>query len=130
MAGPLEAPGVTFSGPVDDDADIYRRGRLALNFQQSTGGIKLKTLTSLAAGRTLISTVRGIEGVPITSGQHFWDMGTFLSNRLRDILADTAGLQRIAQAGRAWWRSITPGTSLRHSSAVFCRQSDLRTFPK
>jgi hypothetical protein len=98
----IYAPGVSYAGPVEDDADVYRQGRFALNFQRTTGGIKLKTLTSLAAGRTLISTGRGIDGVPITSGEHYWDMKTFLSNRLRDVLADTEGLQRMADTGRAW----------------------------
>ena len=98
----IHAPGVSYVGPVKDDADVYRQGRFALNFQQSTGGVKLKTLTSLAAGRTLISTTHGIEGIPIVSGEHYWDMGMFLSNRLGDLLADTAGLQTMANAGRAW----------------------------
>jgi len=98
----IHAPGVNYVGPVKDDADVYRQGRFALNFQQTTGGVKLKTLTSLAAGRILISTKHGIEGVPITSGEHYWDMGTFLSHRLGDLLADTAGLQTMANTGRAW----------------------------
>ena len=98
----IYAPGVSYAGPVEDDTDAYRQGRFALNFQRTTGGIKLKTLTSLAAGRTLISTEHGIEGVPIRSGEHYWDMKTFLSNRLRDVLADTANLQRMADTGRAW----------------------------
>jgi hypothetical protein len=98
----IDAPGVNYTGPVADDAEVYRQGRFALNFQQTTGGIKLKTLTALAAGRTLISTRHGIEGVPIKSGEHYWDMTTFLSNCLKDVLADKAGLHRMAAAGRAW----------------------------
>jgi hypothetical protein len=97
----IHAAGVNYVGPVKNDADVYRQGRFALNFQQTTGGIKLKTLTSLAAGRTLISTKHGIEGVSITSGRHYWDMRTFLSN-IGDLLADTAGLHAMANAGRAW----------------------------
>jgi Glycosyl transferase 4-like domain/Glycosyl transferases group 1 len=98
----IEAPGVRYAGPVSDDADVYRRGRFALNIQRSTGGIKLKTLTSLAAGRTLISTQHGVEGVPIASGKQYWDLNTLLSNGLEDVLADTAGLEQIAESGRAW----------------------------
>jgi glycosyltransferase involved in cell wall biosynthesis len=98
----IEAPGVTYTGTVGDDAAVYRQGRLALNIQQSTGGIKLKTLTSLAAGRTLISTAHGVEGVPIASGKHYWDMDVFLKDRLKDVLADSEGLRKIAENGRAW----------------------------
>jgi hypothetical protein len=98
----IYAPGVSYAGRVDDDAHVYRQGRFSLNFQQTTGGIKLKTLTSLAAGRALISTKHGIEGTPITSGEHYLDMGAFLSSRMKDVMADTSGLQRMANAGRAW----------------------------
>lgn len=101
----IHAPGVKYAGPVKDDAAVYRQGRFALNFQQTTGGIKIKTLTSLAAGRTLISTAHGIEGVPIRSGEHYWDMKTFLSSRLRDFLSDTDGLLKMANAGRGWVES-------------------------
>jgi hypothetical protein len=98
----IEAPGVNYAGPVSDDADVYRQGRFALNIQRSTGGIKLKTLTSLAAGRILISTKHGVEGVPIASGKHYWDIKAFLSNGLEDVLADTSGLACMADAGRTW----------------------------
>jgi glycosyltransferase involved in cell wall biosynthesis len=98
----IESRGVRYAGPVDDDTSVYRQGRLAVNIQSSTGGIKLKTLTSLAAGRTLISTAHGVEGVAITSGQHYWDMSVFMDHRMKDILADSDGLQRLAENGRAW----------------------------
>jgi hypothetical protein len=98
----IEAQGVRYAGTVKDDAAVYRQGRLALNIQQSTGGIKLKTLTSLAAGRTLFSTAHGVEGVPIASGKHYWDMDVFHENRLKDVLADSEGLREVAESGRAW----------------------------
>ena len=98
----IETRGVHYAGTVGDDTTVYRQGRLALNIQKSTGGIKLKTLTSLAAGRTLISTAHGVEGVPITSGQHYWDMETFLKHRLKDVFDDSVGLQKVAENGRAW----------------------------
>lgn len=111
----IETRGVHYAGTVGDDTTVYRQGRLALNIQKSTGGIKLKTLTSLAAGRTLISTARGVEGLPITSGQHYWDMDVFLKDRLKDIFDDTASLQRVAENGRAW-------VEANHSPEVMARQ--------
>jgi glycosyltransferase involved in cell wall biosynthesis len=98
----IETRGVRYAGTVGDDTTVYRQGRLALNIQKSTGGIKLKTLTSLAAGRTLVSTAHGVEGVPIISGQHYWDMEVFLKNSLKDVLDDSEGLKKVAENGRAW----------------------------
>jgi hypothetical protein len=99
----IDAPGVTYSGPIKDDVAAYRKGRFALNFQNTTGGIKLKTLTSLAAGRTLVSTSRGVEGLPLVAGEHYRDMGSFLSsNRLADLIDDLESNRRIGHAGREW----------------------------
>jgi hypothetical protein len=99
----IDAPGVTYSGPIKDDVAAYRKGRFALNFQNTTGGIKLKTLTSLAAGRTLVSTSRGVEGLQLVAGEHYWDMGSFLSaHRLGDLIDDVESNRRIGHAGREW----------------------------
>ena len=99
----IDAPGAIYSGPVKDDAEAYRRGRFALNFQNTTGGIKLKTLTSLAAGRTLVSTPRGVEGLRLVAGEHYWDMTSFLSEkRLADVIENPESTERMGQAGREW----------------------------
>jgi hypothetical protein len=99
----IEAPGAIYSGPVKDDVEAYRRGRFALNFQNTTGGIKLKTLTSLAAGRTLVSTSLGVEGLRLTAGEHYWDMTSFLSEeRLADVIENAESTERMGEAGREW----------------------------
>jgi hypothetical protein len=104
LVGPqIDAPGVTYAGPVNDDVAAYRKGRFALNFQNTTGGVKLKTLTSLAAGRTLISTSRGVEGLQLVAGEHYWDMQSLLSRHdLAERIADTENNKRMGNAGREW----------------------------
>lgn len=99
----IDAPGAIYSGPVADDAEAYRKGRFALNFQNTTGGIKLKTLTSLAAGRTLVSTQRGVEGLRLIEGEHYWDMTSFVSaNHLAQVIEDGESSRRMGRAGREW----------------------------
>ncbi len=99
----IPAKNVTYLGPVSDDTDVFRNGRFALNFQNSTGGLKLKTLTSMAAGRVLFSTKHGVEGLPVVSGQHYWDMSIALSkDNLRVILGDEVAGKLIAEAGRQY----------------------------
>jgi hypothetical protein len=103
VGGQIEAPGITYSGPIRDDVAAYRKGRFALNFQNTTGGVKLKTLTSLAAGRTLVSTSGGVEGLQLVAGEHYWDMGSFLStHHLADLIQDAESNQRVGEAGREW----------------------------
>ena len=99
----IDAPGVTYTGPIQDDAAAYRKGRFALNFQNTTGGVKLKTLTSLAAGRTLVSTSRGVEGLPLVAGEHYWDLRLLLSqDHLAGLIEDSETNKRMGQAGREW----------------------------
>jgi len=99
----IEARNVSYCGRVASDHDVYRLGRFALNFQSSTGGIKLKTLTSLAAGRTLLSTARGVEGLPLESGKHYWEIGEFLGSQgLKSMLQEADATQPIADAGRQY----------------------------
>jgi hypothetical protein len=99
----IAASNVSYSGRVTSDTEVYRLGRFAVNFQSSTGGLKLKTLTSLAANRILVSTPAGVEGLPIQSGQHYWDIDSFVASpQLRELLRDCRASQSIADAGRQY----------------------------
>jgi hypothetical protein len=99
----IPARNVMYSGRVVNDHDVYRLGRFALNFQSSTGGLKLKTLTSMAAGRTLISTAEGVEGLRLESGCHYWDIDEFISSpQLKTMLEDFRATQPMADAGRQY----------------------------
>jgi len=112
----INATNVEYRGQVASDTDVYREGRFALNFQNSTGGVKLKTLTSLAAGRTLISTPHGVEGIPILSGRHYWDIATLLSKcGITHLLRDDTASRGVAEAGRHYVMSA-------HSRTVIARQ--------
>lgn len=112
----IAAQNVVYSGRVPSDAEAYRQGRFAINFQSSTGGVKLKTLTSLAAGRTLLSTVAGVEGLPLESGKHYWNVDAFLSHRdLKAMMEDVHLTQPVADAGRQY-------VNEKHSRAVVARE--------
>jgi hypothetical protein len=113
---PIPARNVSYAGRVANDADIYGRARFALNFQSSPGGVKLKTLTSLAAGRTLLSTREGVQGIDINCGSEFFDMERFLQRSdLQSILSDVRATQSVADAGRQY-------VAKRHSRQAVARQ--------
>ncbi|MBP1465738.1 glycosyltransferase [Candidatus Chloroploca sp. M-50] len=63
--------GVWGLGFIDDVQGFLGRGSIFINPQESGSGIKLKSLVALLAGKTLISTEIGIEGVAGTNGVHF-----------------------------------------------------------
>lgn len=64
--------GVEGLGFVADDRDVLARGQIFLNPQQIGAGIKLKSITAMLAGRALVSTPTGIEGVEGREGRHFF----------------------------------------------------------
>jgi hypothetical protein len=87
-----------------------------LNFQSSPGGVKIKTLTSLAAGRTLLSTREGVEGIGIKTGREFFDIDYFLGRAdLSWLLSDPRSTQAVADAGRHY-------VSVHHSRSTVAGQ--------
>jgi len=70
----LDAPelGIVGLGFVDDECGYLSQGALFVNPQESGSGIKLKSLNALAAGKTLISKMNGIEGVGGRNHVDYW----------------------------------------------------------
>ncbi len=111
VAGSVTVPfgntfeGVDLLGPVPDDAELYGRCRFALNTQTAPGGIKLKSLTAMAAGCTLLSTWSGVEGMDVQHGVHYWNMEVLASrNELKAIFHSEERNEEIARCGREWVR--------------------------
>jgi hypothetical protein len=93
----------TYAGMVPDDRDFFRDIRFALNVQRSPGGIKMKSLVALAAGRVLASTDLGIEGMSIEHGRHYWNLERLAEEgRLNAMFEDPDRNAAMAAAGRAW----------------------------
>lgn len=63
--------GVEGLGRVDDDRRILGKGQISVNPQESGTGIKLKSIIAMAAGRALVSTDIGLEGIEGTHGKHY-----------------------------------------------------------
>jgi Glycosyl transferases group 1 len=99
----IDTDGVEYIGYVDDDAALYAEGRFALNPQILGGGIKLKSLHSMAAGRTLVATNNGVQGMNVEHGTHYWNLETLsASNALNSLFESTRLNLEIARAGREW----------------------------
>ncbi len=63
--------GIEGLGFVDDDRDILRQGQIFLNSQMMGGGVQLKSIVAMLAGKTLVSTPLGVGGVQGQDGNHF-----------------------------------------------------------
>jgi len=58
-------------GFISDDRDILNKGRIFINTQEYGSGVKLKSIVAMLAGKALISTRIGVEGVEGINGKHF-----------------------------------------------------------
>ena len=63
-------PGVTFTGPVDDLPERIKGADLAVVPLRKGGGTRMKILDYFAAGVPVISTAKGMEGLPLQPGLH------------------------------------------------------------
>ncbi len=63
--------GIEGLGFVQDDRSVLARGRLFVNPQQIGAGVQLKSIVAMLAGKVLVSTTMGAEGVAGKSGEHF-----------------------------------------------------------
>jgi glycosyltransferase involved in cell wall biosynthesis len=88
---PIEAPGVTYVGPVPSVRPHYERAHVIVVPVFEGSGTRLKVIEALASGRPLISTSLGAEGLHLTGGQHYFEASdvpgfvnslTELANRL------------------------------------------------
>ena len=71
-----ESQGVSGLGYVSDDLLILAQGSVFINPQPFGSGLQLKSIVAMAAGRALVSTETGIEGIDGTDGVHFLKFST------------------------------------------------------
>lgn len=60
----LTAPGVVPLGLVDDVASLYQSAAFVINPVRFGTGLKIKTVEALAAGKPVVATATGCEGLP------------------------------------------------------------------
>lgn len=95
--------GVHGVGFVEDEAEFLERGLVFVNPQESGSGIKLKSLHALAAGKVLLTTPVGVQGIPGEPGRDFFvvDRVEEMEPALSRIFSGKTDLDRVAHSGRA-----------------------------
>jgi len=93
---------VTVVGDAPDVRPYYARARAVVVPLRSGGGIRVKILEALAAGRPLVTTRLGAEGLPLVPGEHalFADRAEEMAAELARLLADQPLAERLASNGR------------------------------
>jgi glycosyltransferase involved in cell wall biosynthesis len=70
-AQPSVGPGVTYHGRVDAIEPFYAAAHAAVVPMFEGSGTRLKVIEASLMGRPVISTAVGVQGLPLTAGQHY-----------------------------------------------------------
>ena len=66
----IQHPAIIFTGSVADIASLLKSADMAVVTLQEGGGTRMKIMDYFAAGIPVISTTKGIEGIPVLPGVH------------------------------------------------------------
>jgi glycosyltransferase involved in cell wall biosynthesis len=103
----LQGQGLVVAGRVDDVAPYLDRAAVVLAPLALGGGIRIKVMEALAAGKAVVATPRALAGLDLTPGEHAM-VGTTdqeLAQATVELLDDPDRRAKIARAGREWARS-------------------------
>lgn len=100
----LEGNGVTVAGYVPDLAPFLERAALVVAPVRQGGGIRIKVLEALAAGKAVVASPRAVEGLELPSEEILLvgETDDDLAACIVELLHDPARRRAIAERARAW----------------------------
>jgi len=106
-------PGVVFTGAVDELPAYLGGGDLAVIPLRQGGGTRMKILDDFAARVPVVTTAKGMEGIPVEHGRELLvvDDPDEMAEAVFRLLADAPARRRLAEAAAGWvadfdWRTI------------------------
>jgi polysaccharide biosynthesis protein PslH len=93
---------ITVTGEVDDVRPYLKRGQVVVVPLQHGSGTRLKILEAMAAGKAIVSTSIGAEGIPVKDGEHLLlaDEPSAMAGAIDRLLADAALRREIGKQAR------------------------------
>jgi glycosyltransferase involved in cell wall biosynthesis len=125
---PEEDRSITVTGFVDDVRPWLMRGAVVVVPLRSGGGMRLKILEAMAAGKPVVSTPLGAEGIPARNGEEILlapPDRTFAA-AVVGLLRDGAERKRIGKAARVWverygWNRVAEALEREYSALLDAR---------
>ena len=96
-------PRIEFTGPVGDAIEELARARVVVVPLLAGSGTRIKILEAWAAGRSVVSTPIGAEGLPARDGENIRIVRgpRQMAEAVLELLADAPQRERLGRAGRA-----------------------------
>lgn len=94
--------GIVGLGFVQDDLDTLGKGMIFLNSQRHGSGLQFKSIVAMLAGKTMLTTPLGVEGVEGNDREHYFVANTpeEMTDVIVTLMKDTALCRRVGQAAR------------------------------
>jgi polysaccharide biosynthesis protein PslH len=98
------AAGVVVTGRVPDVTEYLDRAAVVLAPLRLGGGMRVKVLEAVAAGKAVVATPRAVEGLSLDHGRHVLlaDTDSEFCERILDLLMDEELRRTIARGARSW----------------------------
>ena len=122
----LASDSVLVTGRVDDVTPFLAAAAVATAPISTGGGMRVKTLEALAAGKALVASSLALEGVEVRAGEHALvanDDHAF-ADAVVALLGDDQRRAALGRAGRAWaethvdWRQVTAAYDALYASLL------------
>jgi polysaccharide biosynthesis protein PslH len=100
----LADDGVTVTGRVPDTRPYLDRAAVVVAPLRLGGGMRVKVLEALAAGKALVATPRALAGIELTPGAHalVGETDAELADAIAVLLDDPDRRRRLGEAARGW----------------------------
>ncbi|WP_021023539.1 glycosyltransferase family 4 protein [Salinivibrio costicola] len=98
--------GIQGLGFIDSEDDVLRKGQIFVNPQTLGSGVKLKSISAMFAGKTLVTTSVGIEGIPATKGKHYIlaDNWVDMADQIVSLMRSSEKSYSIGENSQKWAR--------------------------
>ncbi|MDX6674762.1 MAG: polysaccharide biosynthesis protein PslH [Solirubrobacteraceae bacterium] len=124
-----ERPGVVVTGWVADLSPLLQRAAVVVAPLREGGGMRVKVVDALAAGKAVVATPRGAEGLAVADGDQLRLATTDedFAARISELLDDGNARKRLEERARAWAQeNLTWDASVRAYEALYRRLLDGR----
>jgi len=99
-----EALGIDVLGEVENAQATYNSPCIVVVPLHAGSGMRIKLAEALAAGRPVVTTTKGMEGMDLTPGKHVWvaDDAPAMSEALVRLIESPETAIELGKAGRQW----------------------------